>query len=271
MVENIKGSIVTREFKTIGEFYRYITDTPINSVFSNTQLASVISDKNFAGTNSFEEATNLLLNGWSEMSNTLTQKLKVNSISCGQNFKQKNTYDVVGYQPCVPRYLQGVPTNMIRKVNIPIKNRVITITKSCNYSAKFETEQIVEESIKFLQLVRKIEQQGTKCNINIILGSGSGHHKEYVKVCIKNANERLNISKVSFSLVHPSMIRRIYFRYIEVSPTITSGYTRGYGTPITVREERKKYSNVCKGEYLIPEVLEQDVNSINDLKEFYVE
>lgn len=271
MVENIKGSIVTREFKTISEFYKYITDTPINSVFSNKELASVSRGKNFTGTDSFEEATGLLLNGWSEMSNILTQKFKANSISCGQNFKQKNIYDVVGYQPCVPRYLQGVPTSMIRKVNVPVKNRVITITKSCSYSAKFETEQIVEESIKFLQLVRKIEQQGTKCNINIILGSGSGYHEEYVKVCIKNANERLNISKVSFPLVHPSMLRRIFLRYIEVSQTITSGYKRGYGFPITVREEKKKYSNVCKGEYLIPEVLEQDVNSINDLKEFYVE
>lgn len=271
MLENIKGGIVTREFKTIGEFYKYITDTPINSVFSNTKLASVISNKSFAGTDSFEEATELLLNGWYEMSNTLTQKLKANSISCEQNFKQKNIYDVVGYQLCVPRYLQGVPTSMIRKINVPVKNRVITITKSCNYSAKFETEQIVEESIKFLQLVRKIEQQGTKCNINIILGSGSGYHKEYVKVCIKNANERLNISKVSFPLVHPSMLRRIFFRYIEVAHTITDGYKRGYGLPITVRDERENYSNICKGEYLIPEVLEQDVNNINDLKEFYVE
>ena len=69
---------------------------------------------------------------------------------------------------------------------------------------------------------------------------------------MKSANERLNISKLAFPLVHPSMFRRLYFRFIEVYPTIPRSFTYGYGkVPVA-----SDFKAVCgKDEILLPTLL----------------
>ena len=53
-------------------------------------------------------------------------------------------------------------------------------------------------------------------------------------VQIKNYGERYSFQKVSFPLVHPSMFRRIGFKWLETVPGITdSGFSFGYGRPAT--------------------------------------
>ena len=59
------------------------------------------------------------------------------------------------------------------------------------------------------------------------------------KVRIKNANERLNLSKVSFPLVHPSYLRRINIRWIERFEYTTKAYNKCYGSPM-------KFSDFCE-------------------------
>ena len=143
------------------------------------------------------------------------------------------------------------------------KQKVVTLNKSIDYNASVSTDQIIEESIKAMQIVKKLETQGYRCNLNIVLGATAGYpSKQFViKVRIKSANEKLNVSKLAFPLVHPSMLRRLFFRFIEVYPHITESFVYGYGSPATSNEMRE----IFKDEYLLPNFIKKDVNTIKTI------
>ena len=250
-----------REFSSLSEFESYITNTPLNETFRWEKLASVSEGYSFTQTHSCEEATQLLKDGWSSMAQDITKKINVIKNQVVDAHVQKVLYDVVGFQASVPRYLQGIPTSMVNKKLVPVKQKVITLDKDISYNASIKTEQIIEASVQTLQLIKKIEAQGIRVNLNLIWGVAAGDTKEVAKVRLKSANERLNISKLSFPLVHPSMLRRLCFRYLEVAPTVTKSYTWGYGAPL----DGSQLKTYCKDEYVLPRLFDGNLASLGDL------
>lgn len=258
-------SVDVIEYNSLGEFYQYICDTPFNEAFRWARHSSVEGNEKFTKTFSFQQATDLFKKGWSDMAEKLTQKLKVIQNEVVPNTKAKTIYDAAGFQCSVPRYLQGIPTSMINRKNVPVKQKVITVTKSINYHAGIGTDTIMEESIKALQIVKKLEAQGLRVNLNIALGTFERSKSFIIKIKIKNANERLNVSKVAFPLVHPSMLRRLFFRFIEVYPKVDSNFTHGYGTPYDTDKLKKAMHN----DYVLPAFIHKDmarINTIDDLE-----
>lgn len=250
-----------REFDSLNEFESYITNTPLNEAFRWKTLASVSEGYGFTQTHSYEEATKLFKDGWSSMAQDITKKLKVIKNQVVDAHVQKVLYDVVGFQASVPRYLQGIPTSMVNKKLVTVKQRVITLDKDISYNCGITTEQIIEASVQTLQLIKKIEAQGIRVNLNLIWGTSAGDTKEVAKIRLKSANERLNISKLAFPLVHPSMLRRLCFRYLEVAPTVTKSYTWGYGKPL----DGSQLKTYCKDEYVLPRLFDGNLATLGDL------
>lgn len=261
----ITEQVESIEFDSLKEFYDYICETPFNEAFRWAGHSSVTGSKSWTKTESFEEAIELFKHGWSDMAGKLVQKLKIIESKTEPMMKPRSKLDVCGYQAIVPLYLQGVPNNMVNKKMVPVKQKVITLNKSIDYSGGVSADSIVEESIKAMQIIKKLEAQGYRCNLNIVLGSSEGHgayRKQFLlKIRIKSANEKLNVSKLAFPLVHPSMLRRLFFRFMEVYPKITKEFVHGYGMPATSHELRK----VFKGEYLLPNFIKKDVSKINNI------
>lgn len=266
----------TTEFNSLTEFYDYVTKTPNNKIFKNESYLSSRdtrdNSKSFSGTKSFEEAVELLKNGWEEKAKELDKKLKIENIKLKPHTKQMAQFDMVGFQASVPRYLQGIPTSMINKKNIPQKQKIITINKSISYHASIQIETIMENSIKALQIIQQLEAQGFRCNLNIIWGIRDNYNLQdskeinVLKIRLKSANERLNISKLAFPLVHPSMLRRISFKFVEVSPTFTlRSYTDGYGYPLKdeVNEDADCYKN--NKEYFLPRFIDNIEEEIKNI------
>lgn len=258
-----KTTTYIREFDSLNSFYEYITTTPLNKTFcwKKGGLSSTQGSKHFTGTESFEEAVNLFKNGWDDMAKKLTKKLKVQTNCSVTSQVQKTVYDIIGFQCSVPRYLQGIPTSMVNKRLTPVKQKVVTLNKDFSYNCSISTEDIIEASIQTMQVVKKIEAQGVRVNLNIIFGVAAGNTREVAKIRIKSANERANISKLAFPLVHPSMFRRLCFRYIEVAPTITDSYSFGYGAPLN-GSQLKQY---CKDEYVLPRLFDGNLSQLGDL------
>lgn len=257
-----KKEIDIVEFDSLNEFYKYITETEVNDIFKNIPLKSDIGSESFTGTSSFAEAINLFKYGWKEEAKILTQKLKAIEKETMVKTKQKPCLSVAGYQAVVPLYLQGVPNNMVNKKMVPVKQKVVTINKSISYAVMTTKEQILEESVKALQMIKKIESQGVRCNLNIVWASAVDDKTLIFKIKIKSANEKLNISKLAFPLVHPSMLRRLAFRFLEVYPGTTKKFIFGYGMPLS-SYDLKKYIN--EKEYILPRFMKQEVNSVDDL------
>lgn len=261
--EQITSKTEIVEYDSLQEFYQYLVSTPFNKAFCWESHSSVEGSYYFTKTKDFNEAVELFRNGWSDMANKLVQKLKVIESKTEPTMKPRNTLSVCGYQAIVPLYLQGAPNNMVNKKMVPVKQKIITLNKSIDYSGGVDTDSIIEESIKAMQIIKKLEAQGYRCNLNLVLGTTAGlPAKQFiVKVRIKSANEKLNVSKLAFPLVHPSMLRRLFFRFIEVYPNVTKAFVSGYGRPATSSELRQ----VFKNEYLLPNFIKKDINTIRGI------
>ena len=232
--------IYMEEYNSISEFVQ-----TINSRSQNPNMTSVQSENGtykFTGTNDYDEAENLLLHGWTEESEKLNEMLKLKAL---KERSVKNTYDVAGFQCSVPRYLQGIPTNMINQKVVTKKQKVVTITKNISYSTYVRKETIEEESVKVLQLVNSLEKQGYRVILNVTLITKSKNENIILcnKVRIKNASERLNLSKVSFPMVHSSYLRRIMFRWIETFEYTTKSFDTNYGVPVKCEDFNKITKN----------------------------
>lgn len=217
------------EFNSINELVKYLKETPTNDLFkgmySLESKGTASYYETFTGTKSLDEAFELLSNGWKVEAIKLNKMFQVTKKNMETEQQLKSVLDIVGFQPVVPLYISGCPMNMVNRKPVNIKSKVITINYFKCISYKIDKDKQYRESMKCLQLIRAIEEKGYRTNLNMVISSG----EVALKVKLKSANERLNISKLAFPMLHASMIRRIFLRFIEVCPyyknkEITGGY-----------------------------------------------
>ena len=251
IIKNIPGYSVTgMEFKSINEFITFL-QTNENTGYGNE---SHCNDSYFTGTKTYEEALKMLAGGWTEEAKKLTQILNVSVSTKQQMMQRRQVRSVAGGQAIVAAYLNGAPNNMMLQKLEPKKQKVITITKAIGYMAGVSKDEIRAESIKALKVVMKLEAQGYRVNLNVMSVAKQGSKAVVCKIRVKNANEKLNISKVAFPLVHSSMLRRFVFEFREKYKNIK---VFGYGETAS----KKTYRDLMEDhEYLIPNFIHIDVD-----------
>lgn len=269
MIEKKVNGIWVAEFKSIREFEEFITETPENKVFKGHNLSSKEEfwwTVNFTKTKSFDEAIDLLHNGWTDKARELTKKLKAVERDMAPIMKQQRCISVAGYQPVVPLFLAGQPANMVGTRMQSVKQKVVTLVKSISYNGNIEPEEWTEQGLKALAVVKKLEANGLRVNIDIVRGGYDPDNYSNgiaCKVRVKNANERLNISKLAFTMCHPSIQRRLMFRFTEVYDKVTTGYRSTYGMTFTTSDWKKVLDQ--KREYLLPSFINGDVDKVKDV------
>ena len=251
--EKEKGLLIT-EYNSIGEFIADINSLPNNQYFKNRHSDSQTTESrdNWYMTPDYARATYLLTHGWDEAAEKMATKVKLNNTVSSPVRSSRPAFGVVGSQASVPRYLQGIPTNMISRQTTYSKQKVITITKGISYAGRCSAQYIMNESIKALQLIQSLENNGQRVRLNIMLATSDDYRKNHsiCKVCIKSPDERMNISKMAFALAHPSMLRRFFFKWIEVDPYVTFDVGSSYGYPSHLNIKEKAMQ---ENEYYIPE------------------
>lgn len=269
-IRDVSTVYYIKRFSSLDEFYKYINETPTNDVFRSTEKYSqrIEYSGNWSGTKTFEEACDLFINGWDKETLELKAKLDLEEHKEPQ-MTYKNVQSIQGYHPIVPLYLMGVPNNMVTKKMVPLKRKVINIDKTIAYSYNVTKEQIVEESVKAIRIINRLERQNYRVNLNLVCitekyGVGVGF-----KIKLKSANESLNISKLTFPLIHPSMLRRLYLRFVEVNPHTTKSFIKGYGSPLSGSDVKRIFvkEGTYKDDYVLPDFIKADIDSINDIKD----
>lgn len=232
MYEKKKNRLLINTFSDISEFYKFINTTPRRN---SARKESEENDYDFSGTNNLEEAYNLLLGGDEKLFNKFKSlnKISVDKLLGNVINRPKQRNDVVGFQANVPQYLLGLPTNMInqepKKISQKVLNIIINLTVSCGVSR----DKINKVGNLYVQVLDLLEKAGYRVNLYILQCSESNDNYYYSLVRIKTDREPFNIKKCIFPIMHPSMHRRIFFKWEEVCNTENEITRDGYGRPYT--------------------------------------
>ena len=253
------------EFQSMGEFIKYLRDNDSAPKKYSDEYEQVYTNSRRAwyGSRNLDDAIEICENGWSEKAKRLTTKIKTYTTTSDFTKYQKRFISQAGYQPIVPLYLAGVPNNMINSRFEQKKQKIITITKSIGYRGEVSLRQIEEESIKTLSIVQMLESKGYRVNLNVCNTWNANRNTITLKINIKKASEKLNISKIAFPLTHPSMLRRLIFRFREVTPE--------HDDSMIGASLYDKLSNIVaidpKKEIFIPSFMDLSMDEIKDIKD----
>lgn len=222
---NNKNSI--SYYDSIEEFTNFIDNST-----SMRYNSSDNRDFDFSGTHSLKEASKLCKYGDKELASyILQQSLKFDNVDTLNKIKRSTINDVVGFMPNVPNYVIGIPTNMIRDNRNIINSKVINIFISISAAWHISKEDIKERCAKYVAAINILEEQGYRCNVYTgAVGTNRDRIYNLLVIKIKSDREPLNLTKMAFPLAHPSMLRRLKFRWME---TIPLDFGPGYGQSVT--------------------------------------
>lgn len=222
--------VMYQYFDSIVEFLDYIDNTETSKEFKNLELSSMKNNSDWSGTKNLIEAEELVKYGYSKNFNKfLDLKLKLEKyikLSMKKN-KQYNYY--VGYAPDVKAYLEGNPLSMLNKERESRKQ--IDIYFNIAYSSYTDSDQVFNRGVITLSLMEVLECLGFNVNLNLFELSSNENQIDYFVWNLKNVQERANIRKLYFPMCHPSFLRRLAFRLLEVTPDVKRSWNSGYGTP----------------------------------------
>lgn len=248
------------EFDSMSEYIKFLDSKP--QIESNNAKTYGWSAKYFTGTMNYNEAIELAIKGWSAVSVELTKKLNISSKSIGTSKDMQKYLSQAGFQAIVPLYLNGCPNNMMNQKMVVKKQKIINVVKSVGFRGGESVEKIKNESVKTLMLVKMLESKGYRVNLYTLNGFRVNSGYYYVRVKVKSANENLNISKLAFPLVHPSMLRRLNFRFREIECNANHD---GIGGSLYSKEENKLA--IKKDEIFVPSFMQYSIDDIKDLSD----
>lgn len=221
---------IGEHFNNIGQLLR-ANEQPVNNTFTGRPLASDKSDMSFTKTRSYKEAAELITNGYEEP----VEKIKRGVTQNVRNYAASKTAvktDIVGYAPCVPNALLGLPNSMLNKATSVKKSKVVSIVYDATGAWHVDAEEFIKSGVAVLSAISNLEMSGYRVELKVAFLNASGDSQNmFSTVTLKDWRQPLDIKKITFPICHPSMLRRIGFRQIETIPTLTDrDYTSGYGT-----------------------------------------
>ena len=240
----MKYNAQIERFDSIAQMLKTIESRPENEVFKGQKPESKNSDKSFSRTSSYEEAMGLITNGWAEPLEQIKKGTGNSFRSNGQVNKSRPQTGIVGYAPCVPNAILGLPNSMIMTEKTPSKVKAVTLLFSMSVTCAYSQEKILKAGIVILNIINDLELAGYRVRLDVeFFGANKGNDVCSARVTVKDWRQPLDLKKLAFPISHPSMFRRFGFRWLETYPNLTNhGYRHGYGSS----SFKENYNNALK-------------------------
>lgn len=225
---------ICETFNSIDQMLSTINSRPNNAVMAG-ENDSHSSDSKFTGTASYEEAETLIRNGWEKPLSELKDAIRASNVKTNvTHSKTRPTTGIVGYAPCVPNAIMGLPNSMIMTERTPSKVKAVTIVYNASGSARTKTEEFFRSGASMLKIINNLELSGYRVRLVLeFMCSRSGAEDALGRVVLKDWRQHIDLKKLTFPIANASMLRRFGFRWLETHPNITeSGFRYAYGTAI---------------------------------------
>ena len=228
MARKTKTFQVCRYFDTLKEMRAYIDNTPpmLENVIKNYRHSEEGS-KRFTGTENMNEANEMMTAGYPEG----IKELRTIKAKPSRNGQMEIYRSFQGFTPSVGDVVAGNPLNMLNaRQSVKTSCKVVDVVLGAAFSCGWETADIMKEAKKAVQAVMTAENNGYRVNLYVCFSGayfGAKRVKENtcdVLVKIKGANQKLDLLRVSYPVVHPSFLRRHIFAVYERSVELNRGY-----------------------------------------------
>lgn len=238
--------IVKEHFSSISEMMNVLDKRPNNEIMKHCDSSSRKGDRDWYGTSSYEEASQLMRTGYTEILPKIKEGLAKSSIVVSKMFsptdlrRPKNL--PVGFIPHIPNSILNLPNSMIDIKISPQKRKTLSILYVMAGHCGNTKEMWIKAGIALLTAIKIVERQGISISIDTVFYCGSEHEQTAMgSVRVKHFGQPLDIQKLCFPLANPSMFRRIGFKFLETTPVITDeSFAYGYGRGFDCDEKKIK-------------------------------
>lgn len=229
------------EFSSIFELMNTLKERPNNKFMRNEHSSQTTGNSSWSGTNTYEEAESLLIYGYNDPVKNIKSNLIKNKKLVSKMYnlipKPIATNQVVGFVPNVSNALMGLPKSMISVEKINRNKKTISIIYATGGAVGIEPKTLESAGTALVSAINLIELAGIQTRLSIgFIPSVKGRQIIFPTVNIKNFNERFSLQKICFPMVHPSMFRRIGFKYLETCPSMEEDFSCGYGRPASLEQ-----------------------------------
>lgn len=193
------------------------------------------------GVKSYDEALELLSNGYQPTVEAMRGVFKANRSGSGTRFSFQN--NVAGFAPVVPLALKGIPNSMISMTMRPIKAKVIDVYYDMTNSCSVESRDIIKAGQALLGTVIELERQGYRFNLYAVQTYTDEKSCDMLVVKVKSASQPLDLKRVSFPLTHTAFFRVIGFDWYSKVPD--GKYRYGYGHALTFELSGKQIDEMA--------------------------
>ena len=224
--------VLTEEFEDINSLLRVINSRQNNAIMKD-EHSSRTGDKSFTGSSSYDESVRLIRTGYVDILKDVKEKLTEITRQNKQfdtGFRQMPRNSIVGYVPNVPNAIRNIPESMINTNIVPQKRKTLSVVYSIEGNCNETTDFFIKTGTILLAAINTIEKTGVQVKLSVaFMTVQQGNETTCPTVVIKNYGQRFDLQKVCFPLAHPSMLRRIGFKWLETTPQITENFSWGYG------------------------------------------
>lgn len=255
---------IVKQFKSVASFVSYLDEGKTQPSFSEE---SKLNDFEFTGTKSYVIANNLCKYGDEESRKLLMDAGE--TLTPSFSYVKKTKMDKTGYLPMVGAYLTGRPNCMKRRVRQYVPKRVISVVYNACAPWYVEKADMALASAKLLSAILRIENSGVRVNLYLSdIGQDAGDDVGFI-VKVKDSGQRLNILTMAYPMIHPSMHRRHFFRFLEVTEGVNPEFRYGYGRPVketsTMQRVLRKADIKCDACISMMELVEKKHISVDEI------
>lgn len=230
------GKLITAVYNSVTQFWAAINEKPTQDGFNES---SKNKDKS-KGTESYEAATELLLQGDRENADKVLREVAAIKRQVGKETKRQRVgTGVVGFAPNVPNYLAGVPRNMITATPNKRKDKVVNVVYNFAAPWSVSKETLTTAVINLAGAIVALEAGGARVNVYAQYAAENGADRVGLMVKVKNASQPMDTLKMIYPLGHPSMLRRHGFRWIETTSGVPSSFAFNYGGAVKLTTAAK--------------------------------
>ena len=171
------------------------------------------------------------------------KKIKPRRLPHVADVKPRNVNSVIGYAPIVPAAIMNVPTCMINRQAVEARNKVIHLIYDVDVSANVRKSQMIEQGKRVAAFILSAEQAGYSIQLDAF--SAFQRHEDTDKyamtLTLKDASRPLDLKRLTYPLLHVSMLRQICFDWYERLPHAQEVFY--YGLPLYHESEeyRKEF------------------------------